>query len=328
MRFAQRKTDSKRMRTARKAVFAAALLGAGCGGEVVINSHGSRDSGTVPDSGKDAGVDSGVDPGKCTESGEPLDGGKLVHASFSDPISTVFFETGLKFDISVRFALDDGGIVSGDPNNLQDGEIVCTDSRVAGFSNGFGKWAAGDATMISVPFPECPSGPYCPEMIDYDCDMATNLDIGWISLISFDEHSSFGYSSGFVFDYSEPFAQEKYDDLEAFGFYSQPVTYIRGGTGHLDKRGGANVFCTGWLSGPVGSVAPPDNHAAVITLEEPGVHVLSVDMEVTGCFAAVVKHPLNIEDNQGFFRMYYYVHDAPAIPPVTKSVMLNVQPCE
>lgn len=178
------------------------------------------------------------------------------------------------------------------------------------------KWAVSYLDIVTA-YPQCtePAPAYCPAMIDAG-GIATNKGITWISPSVFDQHDSFGDTSGgFVNDYSVQDSQDRY---AALGPYSnEPVVYSVTPTENFqNKEAGVNVLCKGRLVLMDGSyeIASADMPATKLsaTVTAIGTHQISTALKDVSCFGIVVKHPLDTDPYPRYFNMLYFTHNNPS----------------
>jgi hypothetical protein len=251
-----------------------------------------------------------------------------VDADFDTILSGYYFNTDLSFTTDMTLAADAANVVDGDPSDLQNGDTVCSGATLTVFPVTTSKWAVSSLSVKSI-YPECSVG-YCPPM-EAGGSVSYNKNIKWLSSGIFDEHDSFGDSSGFTYDYTSSFAQDKYADLGTF--YDQPVKYVNSSGTYNDKEAGANVFCKGTMQVRDGSTVKTSLGLPYVmfggvdfTVNSAGSHAISTRLTDTECFGAIVKHPLNTGDHKDFFRIYYFTENQPSISDATKTITINVQP--
>ncbi|MDD5171704.1 MAG: hypothetical protein PHF60_01565 [Candidatus ainarchaeum sp.] len=255
--------------------------------------------------------------------------GTTVDANFDNLLSGYYFNTDMSFTSDFTLSTDADYVIDGDANDLQNGDSVCSGAVLNVMPTTSTKWAVSDLSIKSL-YPEC-SVSYCPAM-ESGGSVSHNKAIKWLSGSVFDEHDDYGDSSGFVYDYSQTFAQEKYGDLGTF--YDQPMTYHNLSGDYSNKEGGANVFCKGTLQVRDGSTTKSSLGMPFLLfggvdfpVNSAGSHAISTRLADVECFGAVVKHPLNTDSHKDFFRLYYFTKNQPSIADstATKTITINVE---
>ena len=236
-----------------------------------------------------------------------------VDAAFQASDSTYHFNTDMQ--LTTDFAVSTGG------QNIQSGSSLCAGSVVSITPTFSAKWASSSLDIVSY-YPRCGAA-YCPAMIP-SSGISYGKDIHWLDSTTFDTQKSYG-------DNNDITTNTAFYSLSSF--YNEPVTY-NNVTGLFvpNMEGGANVFCDGDLqvkdgntvitTTPLPSIGPVD-----ITLSASGTHSISTSFTNVNCFAALVKHPINLDDNPTWFRFYYFTHNAPAISANsvgTKTIIITV----
>ncbi|MBI5698177.1 MAG: hypothetical protein HZC29_06820 [Thaumarchaeota archaeon] len=193
------------------------------------------------------------------------------------------------------------GNTSGNPANIQNGDIVCTGSTVRVSPTVTARWATPTFDAVSI-YPTCGGG-FCPAMIPAG-GVATNQNIHWLSSATWTDNKNFGDGNDFSQD------PARYNQLGAGSFSNEPVTYNNNvGEFHPGMEGGAAVFCKGSLDALDGG------------------SVAETRISNAACFASIVKHPTNLVDNPPWFYFYYFTHNAPAIAAesATQTISITAQ---
>ncbi len=265
-----------------------------------------------------------------------------VDASFENIVSEYQFDTDMQLTTDFTLSVVSGTAASGDPNDLQSGDAVCSGAVLKVEPAVNAKWAVSDLSILS-PYPDChpAEDPFCPyPAMTAAGPVSNNADIKWLTSIVFDDHHYWGDAGGYLYDYSIPTVQDLYDDLTPF--QDQPVTYrvstigvgVETTTDYSNMEAGANVYCKGNLEVLVGGVDAgteqmPLSSGTELTFDvsDPGSTAITTRIADAECFAAVVKHPLNTASEQEYFRLYYYTENQPFIPAAsaTDTVTINVQ---
>ncbi len=240
----------------------------------------------------------------------------------SDP--TWHFDTDMQFTTDFTLRVIAGDVSSGDPNNLQNGDTVCTGATLRVLPTVTSRWATPDFAAVAI-YPTCGGG-FCPAMIPSG-GVTQNRNIGWLSAATWNSQKTFGDAN----DYSQD--PSRYNTLGPSNFANQPVTYNNvTAQFHANKEGGAAVFCKGTfevLDGVTvkGSSAMPSVGNVDFGAGSAGAHAISSRLSGVECFGSVVKHPLNIDDNPSWFWLDFFTHNGPAIPSTlgTDTININVQ---
>lgn len=235
--------------------------------------------------------------------------------------------TDMRLTSDVTFAVTSGTVISGNAANLQPGDTVCAGATVTSTPTVSAKWAVSGLDVLSI-YPEGDMV-YTPPMIPGPA-VSTNRDIAWLSQAVYDKHDAYGDGTTHIFNWDDAFTKTMYNELATF--YNQPVSY-RNTTGtYNNKEAGVNVFCKGAFTvqdgGTTrGSSPMPSPQPVSFAITGAGQHTVTAGLGGMSCFAAVVKHPLNQQDYPGFFRLYYFTSNQPAIPAIsaTDTITLNVQ---
>jgi hypothetical protein len=241
----------------------------------------------------------------------------------SDVGEPYHFNTNMQFTTDFTLsASTSGDVVSGNPSNLQTGDIICSGATLNVNPTVNAKWAVSSLDIDSL-FPDCFTGG-CPVMIDYSTTN-TNQNIKWVSNSQYNDHNTFGDGN--------PFSQStsRYNDLATFHY--QPATYYNASGTYSNKRAEANVFCKGTfevrdgssvVSG--GSSAMPSVPTPSFTVSTSGSHAISTRLQDVECIAAAAKNPLQ-ETSSLWFYLYYYTENQPSIPAsiATDTITLTVQ---
>lgn len=237
------------------------------------------------------------------------------------------FNTDMSFSTSFTLSLVSGAMASGNSADIQTGDKVCSGSVLRITPTYSSKWALTKADILAA-YPECTVA-YCPTMVNSG-GVSTNKNVKWISDAVYTEHNDYGDSGGdYVFDWSTPFAQDKYNDLATF--YNEPVTWVNSTATYANKEGGANVFCKGTMvytdaGTAIASLAMPTSATRDFTITGAGSHTISTNLGSVACFGAMVKHPLDQGSYPAFFTMYYYTKNQPSLGTVgTASKAITVQ---
>ncbi|MCI0504402.1 hypothetical protein L0Y65_06900 [Candidatus Micrarchaeota archaeon] len=245
------------------------------------------------------------------------------NANFQGSDSIWHFDTDMQFTSDFTLSLVSGEVASGNPANLQTGDEVCSGATLRVTPTVSAKWATPDFAAVAI-YPTCGGG-YCPAMIASG-GASSNRNIGWLSTSAWNTQKSFGDANDFSQD------SAKYSALGESNFANQPITYNNvTGEFHNNKEGGAAVLCKGTfqvLDGATvkGTSAMPSASSVDFAVNTAGSHAISTRLSGVDCFAAVVKHPLNIADNPSWFWLDYYTHNAPSIPSTvaTDTITLTV----
>jgi hypothetical protein len=297
-----------------KAVLLASLMAApACGARSGLEAE-ERDA-------SDSGV---VDSGVADDGGAscPQRDGVSLRADFQASLPEFHFQTDMVFRPGMRVSLVSGEMLSGDPENIRSGDAVCSGAVLRLTPSVDARWALCELDIVSS-YPACSGEEHC-QMIDYPGDINRNQPVAWLA--DGGENIRFGE----INDISLNPARGR-----ALGiFHNQPVTY----SGLTDefiagKEGGANVFCNGSLV--IRGARREDLESARFTLPE----TIAIDFDIGGepggvnfraqienavCFAALEKHPLNIDDHPEFYRLYYFSHNRPAVPEIAGN-LINIQ---
>ncbi len=185
-----------------------------------------------------------------------------------------------------------------------------------------GRWAAPSLSIFSM-LPNC-VGLGCFVIEDYSI-IHGDKDIKWLSNSLFGEYDA-DRDGHAAYDFCDPYVClpsstktgiDAYNELEIF--YTQSMTYQRlVSEGPLtNKKGYANVFCTGemgvWENGVLKAgqeVRDPDDMMEVsVGLIGEGPHRIMTSMSNLDCFASVVKHPLDLTNQ--WFRIFFFGYEAP-----------------
>ncbi|MBU0532349.1 hypothetical protein KKB44_02540 [Candidatus Micrarchaeota archaeon] len=245
----------------------------------------------------------------------------INNGEFEGTMSTWYFETDMQFTTDFTLSLVSGSVATGDPADLETGDIVCMGSVVRVTPTINTEWATPDFDVVAL-YPAW--GPGYPAMITYST-VNTNRDIEWLSSSIFNNHKTFADAN----DYSQDIS--RYEELDIF--YDQSVTYNNAtGQFHSNKKGGANLFCKGTLqtrdgTTEEGTSSLPTTSSVDITLDGGGSHAISTRITGTECFGAVVKHPLDLDDPPWFW-LDYFSHSPPSAlsnPLGTTTKTLTVQ---
>jgi len=247
-----------------------------------------------------------------------------AHYTGSAAVPEIFFDTDMQFTSDFTLQLVSGNVSSGDPNDLQTGDEVCSGATVRVVPTVSSKWATPDLNTVALYY-TCYGG-YCPAMISYST-VSSNRNIAWLSSSTWNSQKSFGDSN----DYSV--LESDYNALGVSNFYTQAVGYVNGtGVTYTNKEGGAGMFCKGTFEVVDGSTvkatsAMPTVGNAEFAVNGVGSHAIATRLSGVSCFPSVVKHPTNIPDNPSYFLMTYYTSgsDVELDPLVaTKTVTLTV----
>ncbi|HSB47551.1 MAG TPA: hypothetical protein VLD37_06050 [Candidatus Bilamarchaeum sp.] len=262
----------------------------------------------------------------------------LTFAAFSVPANFQNNHPGLgdRFNTDMQFTTDftlsvvSGAVASGNPANLQSGDIVCSGAQLQVSPTTNSKWALSSLDIFG-PYPDG-DGLYFPPMVSSG-GLATNQNVHWISDSIYTEHNDFGDSGGdFVYDWSTAFAQDKYNDLGG-DFHNEPVSWINSSGTFNNKEAGVNVFCEGKLEINDGATSlsnnwMPTSTAPTFTVNTVGSHSVTTRLNNINCIGVVVKHPLDQApaDHQFAFQMNYYTKNQPSFGASgTKTVSITVQ---
>lgn len=246
-----------------------------------------------------------------------------AHYTGSAAVPSIYFETDMQFTSDYTLQLVSGNVSSGDPDDLQTGDEVCSGATVRVVPTVSSKWATPDLSTVALYY-TCYGG-YCPPMSSYST-VNSNRNIAWLSSSTWNTQKTFGDSN----DYSV--LESDYNTLGVSNFYTEAVGYDNGsGSIYTNKEGGAGMFCKGTFQvtdgGTVkGSSAMPTVGNTEFALTTTGSHAISTQLSGVDCFPVVVKHPTNIPDNPAYFLMTYFTHGGPSIASTvaTKTVTLTV----
>ncbi len=244
------------------------------------------------------------------------------NANFRGSDSTWHFDTDMQFTSDFTLRVVSGDVASGDPNNLQNGDEVCSGATLRVIPSVNAKWATPDFAATAI-YPTCGGG-YCPAMINAG-GVSSNRNIAWLASSAWNTQKSFGDSNDFSQDPS------KYSALGESNFYNQPITYNNAsGVFISGKEGGAAVFCKGTLQVKDGATVKGSSDMPSVSnvdfaVTGSGAHAITTSLSGVSCFAAVVKHPLDIPDNPSWFWLDYFTHNAPSIPSTSATDTVTVQ---
>jgi hypothetical protein len=248
--------------------------------------------------------------------------GTNVLADFQASLPELHFETDLSFSLGMTISLDSGEIVSGDPHNIRHGDAVCSGAVLRLAPSVDARWAGCDLEIVS-PFPFCEGPGYCPRMIEHSDEISREVPIAWLD--DGGENLRFGQFNNVSTNTAR---------RASLGvFHDQPVTYsIFPEESNPGKEGGANVFCNGSfvVSGTrieeleIARFALPELREIVFDTGEPGGITFRARIENPSCFAAVEKHPLDL-DHTEYYRLYYFSHNGPVLPEALGGVLVNIQ---
>lgn len=261
----------------------------------------------------------------------------LVSTAYATNIDTDFwdlpneldthFRTDMQVTTDFTLSLVSGDVASGDPDDLEGGDVVYEGAVLEVDPSVNAIWARSSLDLVSV-YPTCAATGYCPAMIDYTGGMNTNRNVKWLGTELFDEHKSFGDLN--------PFSQNtaRHDELDTF--YNQPVTYTNvSNVYHSNKRGGANIFCKGTLEVVdngvvVGYSELPDMGPVEFTVTGDGSHDIETRIADAECFAAIEKHPLDLPTHPEYFYFFYFTYNAPPIPDAiaTEVTTITINPSD
>ncbi len=304
----------------RKMVLVASLVG--CGDRTALEIPEARDAGAV-----DAGGDSGTGTSfSCVRDPGP-DAGFNVNARFQAGVPPIQFNTDMRFTSSFSASLASGAVMSGNPGDLRDGDSVCAGSVVKLTPSLDARWFVSSLDVVSL-YPVCAADGYCPQMVEYSA-CTGNRPAAWLGRTLYEDNKSFGLANDFTS------SQERHAGLGASSFFPEPVTYLAETNGYSHfKKGGAAVFCQGNIEflqdhAVAASEALPSQAPSELVLGALGTHALSTRISGADCFAAVVKYPIDLPDHPEFFQVYYFAHNAPALPQSfgERSLNLNVVDC-
>jgi len=241
--------------------------------------------------------------------------------------SAFYFNTDMSLATGAKMQVISGGVMgSADKNNLHNGDSVCTNSVIRVTPNvANSQWALSNfASRMTVS--DCYGGSYCPPM--YDAGFTGNHPMVWIGASQFDNLVSLFSPLGDDFSHFT----SRYDELGgANSFYSEPVTYVRGGD-FPNKEAFAGVFCKGSVQVSnrgqnVGGAQPlPNLNYVDVPVSTVGSNAIKTQMQDVSCFGAWVKSPLNIGDgNEQFFQINYFVNNRPTYSSTgVSTVNINV----
>jgi hypothetical protein len=233
------------------------------------------------------------------------------------------FNTNMQFTTDFTLsASSSGDVVSGNPSDLQSGDIICEGATLTANPSVNSKWAVSSLDIDSL-FPDCFTGG-CPTMISY-ATTNTNRNIKWITSSQYTDHNNFGDGN--------PFSQStsRYNDLATFHY--QPATYYNATGTYSNRRIEGNVFCKGTfqvrdgssvVSG--GSSAMPSIPTPSFTVSSTGSHAISTRLSDVECIAAAAKNPLQ-QSSSLWFYLYYFTSNQPSIASsiATDTITLTVQ---
>lgn len=241
-----------------------------------------------------------------------------------DPGGTVYkFNTDMQFttDFTLSY-VSGGGVVSGNPANLQTNDIVCSGSVLRVAPTTTARWATPSVNIVAW-YPNCDIYGNCPGAMISSGGASTNRDIKWLSASVFNDHKTYGDGTS----YSQ--SKTRYDQLATF--HTQRMAYHNNTATYNNKEGEANVFCKG-------RVAVRDNGAAVgtsiilpfsgttrdVTLSTVGSHSITTRFTDAACIAVAVKRPVEYSPGTWFY-MSYYAQNQPTIPEATTTKTITVQ---
>ncbi|VVC04604.1 Uncharacterised protein [Candidatus Bilamarchaeum dharawalense] len=256
-----------------------------------------------------------------------------TNAHFVQPSFGYSTDTDLQLTTDFTASLASGEILEGNPNDLQTGDIVCAGARIKITPQTNAKWAVSDFDS-TLDFPYCDPGydPWCPSMTGES--LSTNKNIHWLTSSRFNWYvNEFDTAPNDYLLANEPPSSDVTDIYEELSpFSNEPVTYIVWGEDpQNNKEAGAGVYCKGTLSldaaGTTNTQSPTSTASLTSgTLNTPGDYNLETQLEDVDCFAAVVKHPVNLYDGHAdFFYLHFYVTNRPNIPSVTASKTISVE---
>jgi hypothetical protein len=252
-----------------------------------------------------------------------------VNAEFRNNLPDYRFDTDMQLTTDFTLSVVSGTVASGDPNDLQSGDAVCSGAVLSVEPTVNSKWAVSDLDILSL-YPEC-SVTYCPAMVNAG-PVSTGAEIRWLAPAVYDEHDEYGDIADFVYNWNDAFTQDKYNDLEPF--QDQPVTYRNLTGDYPNREAGVNVYCKGNLEVLVGGVEAESEEMPLssgteltVGVSDPGSTAITTRIADAECFGALLKHPLDMTDFPSFFRIYYYTEHQPFIPAAsaTDTVTINVQ---
>jgi hypothetical protein len=251
-----------------------------------------------------------------------------VNAEFQNnlPAKDYHFNTDMRFITNFGLSVVSGTVVSGNPNNLQSGDTVCTGVVVKVTPTADANWATSSVDIYSM-YPSC-SPTYCP--IPPDAGGATtNNPIKWLAPAAYNSYDSYGDSNNFYLNWGDQIAKTAYNDLGPF--YNEPGSFNNGSGVYTNKEGGASVLCKGSVevkddATTKGSTQMPTITPVEFAIADNGNHVIATGLSGVSCFGDVVKHPLNQNDYPGFFRIYTFTQHQPSVPEMSgeKTITLNV----
>ncbi len=252
-----------------------------------------------------------------------------VGANFTSISPRSYFNTTMRFNTTVTFAVVSGSVVSGNAANLQTGDTVCTGTTISATAAMNTIWGVGTTTIVSL-YPSCSGSPgaYCPAMINAGAQ-TSNLAITWLPSFTYDSEATAAAGGS---------TQDPIHRATLGGdsvFHNEPVTYYNGTVSNPQyfsgKEGGAGIFCKG-------SFEVLDNNTVMNSSALPGAGYVEFNATTTGtvahqirtgfggvsCFAALEKHPLDLDNMYYYLR--YYSYTPPSMPSVVASsaITLNV----
>ncbi len=253
-----------------------------------------------------------------------------------NPAGDCHISTNMQLNSGFTLSLVSGEVGSTtNPSNIVNGDVVCKGATLKVTPTLDTKWAVSSFDALSL-YPSC-SPAYCPQMQSAG-GVSTNQNIHWVSSAIFSEHTAFGATASYVFNWNDPFAQDKYNDVGG-DFHVQPVSYIvdssyvYGGAGtYSGKKGGANVFCKGQFKIEDGATSLsttnlPTLNSPTFQVSTTGSHTIKTSIKNAECFAELLKYPTDMSSHQDFFRIYFFTENRPSISSTsaTKTISIDVQ---
>lgn len=237
----------------------------------------------------------------------------------------VYFNTMFVFNNDFGLsALDPDYVASGDPDDLEGGDQICSGAELTLSPNIVSNWAFAGDVQIRSAYPECTHlSTYCPLDVIHTGSTTSNARIVWLSEDVFDAQAEYGRDHLFATDYSIPSTVSRYLELQP-PLTQQRVTYVFTTRDPVfNMRGYADIFCKGDLRiqdmregrGTVIDMADGTDDLE-INLDLLGAHEIRTQLENVECFGAVVKDPVDNDnpEHYSFFYLYYYAQNTPDIP--------------
>ena len=247
----------------------------------------------------------------------------------NDP-SAYYFNTDMSIETGFTMSIVSGGMISGNPSNIQGGDKVCSNSviRVTPTATD-SKWALSNyASRSTIPYCDSSYG-YCPPIYDSG-GISYNRPVKWLDSGTFDSYANTVGDP----DYHISHNTATYGALGGgSAFFSEPVTYDYTSTDYTNKEGFAGVFCKGSIQvfrrgQAVGNqIQLPNTGSVDVSVVTEGSNTIKTQINDVSCFGAVVRSPLNIgEGHDNYYQINYYANSRPSFSVTGEnSVNVNVQ---